>query len=230
MVERLSEPDAGWVAVDDYIARHLLGADEALTATLANNVAQGLPDIDVSPPQGKMLELLARMACARHILEVGTLGGYSTICLARALPADGQLVTLEIDPHHAAVARTNIARAGFADRVDVRTGPAVETLAAMMAAGEGPFDFVFIDADKPSNVAYLEAALALSRPGTTIIVDNVVREGGILDADSDDPRIHGTRALFEAIAAEPRLRATAVQTVGGKKWDGFVLAVVCAAA
>ena len=213
-------------AVDDYIAGHLLERDDALAATLAANAAAGLPDIDVSPPQGKMLHLLARMAGARRILEVGTLGGYSTICLARALPHDGELVTIEIEPHHAAVAQANIAAAGLADRVKVRVGAAVDLLAAMVAGGDGPFDLVFIDADKPSNVAYLRAAIALSRPGTTIIVDNVVREGGVLDADSDDPRIQGTRALFEAVAAEPRLSATAVQTVGGKKWDGFLMAVV----
>jgi predicted O-methyltransferase YrrM len=189
-----------------------------------------LPPIDVSAAQGKMLHLLARMAGARHILELGTLGGYSTIWLARALPADGRLVTIELDPHHAEVARGNIASAGFAAQVDLRVGPALDLLDAMIAAGEGPFDFVFIDADKPNNVAYLKAAIALSRPGTTIIVDNVVREGGVLDAASDDPRILGTRALFEAVAAEPRLSATAVQTVGAKKWDGFLLAVLGAAA
>lgn len=226
MVERVNEPDQAWIAVDEYITGHLLGADTALEATLAANAAGGLPDIDVSPPQGKMLHLLARMMGAARILEVGTLGGYSTICLARALPEDGRLVTLELEPHHAAVARANIARAGYAEQVEVRTGPAAEALAAMIAAGEGPFDLIFIDADKPSNVAYLNAALALSRPGTAIIVDNVIREGGVLDAASDDPRVLGTRALFEAVAADPRLSATAVQTVGGKKWDGFLLAVV----
>lgn len=230
MVERLSEPDAGWIAVDDYIARHLLGEDAALAATLAANAAGGLPDIDVSPPQGKMLHLLARMAGARRILEVGTLGGYSTICLARALPAGGRLVTLEIDPHHAEIARANIAKTGFADAVEVRVGPAVDALSAMIAAGGEAFDLIFIDADKPSNVAYLNAAIALSRPGTTIIVDNVIREGEVLDATSADPRVQGTRALFEAISADPRLSATAVQTVGAKKWDGFVLAVVQALA
>ena len=217
---------ARWSAVDDYIAGHLLGDDPVLAATLSANMAAGLPAIDVSAPQGKMLHLLARMAGARRILEIGTLGGYSTIWLARALPADGLLVTLELEPHHAAVAEANIARAGLAECVHVRIGPATETLDAMIAGGEPPFDFVFIDADKPSNVAYLRAALALSRPGTTIIVDNVVREGGILEAESDDPRILGTRALFEALAAEPRLSVTAVQTVGAKGWDGFVLALV----
>ena len=221
--------EAGWSAVDDYIGAHLLGQDEALDAALAANAAGGLAAIDVSAAQGKMLHLFARMAGARRILEVGTLGGYSTIWLARALPEDGQLVTLELEPHHAEVARGNIAAAGFADRVDVRLGPAIETLDAMIAAGEAPFDLVFIDADKPSNVAYLRAAIALGRPGTTIVVDNVVRGGGVLDADSADPSIQGTRALFEAVAAEPRLSATAVQTVGDKRWDGFLLAVLGAA-
>jgi predicted O-methyltransferase YrrM len=215
-----------WDRVDAYIAGHLLGGDSALAAALAANEAAGLPAIDVSAPQGKMLHLLARMAGARRILEVGTLGGYSTIWLARALPEGGRLVTLELEPHHGEVARANIARAGLGDRAEVRVGPAVHSLAAMIDAGEGPFDLVFIDADKPSNVAYLEAALALTRPGSTIIVDNVVREGGVLDAHSGDLRIDGTRALFEAVAAEPRLSATAVQTVGTKKWDGFLLAVV----
>jgi predicted O-methyltransferase YrrM len=218
--------DPRWTAVDDYIVGHLLGDDRVQEATLVANAAGGLPEIDVSATQGKMLHLFARMARARRILEVGTLGGYSTIWLARALPDDGVLVTLELEPHHAAVARANIARAGFAERVDVRVGPAVDTLAAMIAASEPPFDLIFIDADKASNVAYLKAALALSRPGTTIVVDNVVREGGILDASSNDDRIEGSRRLFEALAVEPRLSATAVQTVGAKKWDGFLLGVV----
>ena len=222
MVERIAEPDPRWAAVDAYIADRLLGSDASLAATLAANAAGGLPDIDVSPAQGRMLHLLARMAGARRILEVGTLGGYSTIELARALPADGSLVTLELEPRHAAVARENIARAGFAAQVEVLVGPAAETLATL----EAPFDFVFIDADKPSNVTYLREALRLSRPGTTIVVDNVIREGQVLDPASDDPRVTGTRALFDAIAAEPRLTATAVQTVGAKKWDGFVLAAV----
>ena len=214
----------GWQAVDDYIADHLLGADDALAATLSNNEKQGLPPIDVSAAQGKMLFLLAQIAGAKHILEVGTLGGYSTIWLARALPDDGRLVTLELDPHHATVARENLDRAGLFDKVDIRTGPAADSLAAM-ATGE-PFDFVFIDADKQSNALYVSEAIRLGRPGTTIIVDNVVREGGVLDADSADERIIGTRALFDMLSADPRLDATAVQTVGAKKWDGFVLARV----
>ena len=217
---------AGWIAVDDYIGGHLLARDDALDAALAANAAGGLPAIDVSAAQGKMLHLLARMAGARRILEVGTLGGYSTIWLARALPQDGHLVTLELDPHRAEIAQANIAGAGLGELVDVRTGPATETLGAMIAAGEGRFDLIFIDADKPSNVAYLGAAIALGRPGATIIFDNVVRDGAVLDADSGDPSVQGTRALYEAIAAEPRLSATAVQTVGAKGWDGFLLAIV----
>lgn len=226
MVERTAEPDPAWTAVDSYISDKLLGADAVLAATLAANAAAGLPDIDVSPAQGRMLHLLAQMAGARRILEIGTLGGYSTICLARALPTDGRLVTLEIDPHHADVARANIAAAGLAAIVDVRTGAALDTLDQMIAAGEGPFDLVFIDADKDNGANYVRAAMALGRPGTTIIVDNVVREGGVLDPASDDPRIIGTRALFDMVGHEPRLTATAAQTVGAKKWDGFLLAIV----
>lgn len=222
MVERLNEPDQGWVDVDAYIAGKLLGPDAALTATLAANAARGLPDIDVSPPQGKLLHLLALIRGARHVLEVGTLGGYSTIWLARAVGEGGRVVSLEIDPHHAEVARGNLAAAGVGDRVEVVTGPALDTLARL----EGPFDLVFIDADKENNVAYVREAIRLSCPGTVIVVDNVIREGGVIDAASADPRIIGTRALFDHVAAEPRLSATAIQTVGGKKWDGFLLAVV----
>ena len=167
----------GWQAVDDYIAVKLLGDDDALATTLTNNARQGLPPIDVSATQGKMLFLLAQIAGATRILEIGTLGGYSTIWLARALPDDGRLVTLELDPHHAAVARTNLERAGVSGKVDIRVGPAVESLAAMN--DEAPFDFVFIDADKQSNAQYVREAIRLGRSGTTIVVDNVVREGGV---------------------------------------------------
>jgi predicted O-methyltransferase YrrM len=226
MVERVGEQNPGWGAVDAYIAERLLGDDSALSAALAANAASGLPDIDVSPAQGRMLHLFARMVGARRILEVGTLGGYSTIELARALPADGKLISLEIDPHHADVARNNVAKAGLGDRVDIRTGPALDSLQAMIAANEAPFDFVFIDADKQNNPAYVRAALVMSRPGTTIVVDNVIREGGVLDAASGDERIQGTRRLFEDVGRELRLTATAVQTVGIKKWDGFLIAVV----
>jgi predicted O-methyltransferase YrrM len=215
-----------WGAVDGYISDHLLGPDPQLDAALAANSAGGLPAIDVSPPQGKMLHLLARIAGARRVLEVGTLGGYSTIWLARALPEDGRLISLEVSPHHADVARANIAKAGLADKVEIRVGPALEALAAMQAANEEPFDLVFLDADKENNSNYVQAALTLTRPGSVIIVDNVVREGGILDANNNDPMVVGTRRLYEMLASEPRLSATAVQTVGSKRWDGFVLALV----
>ena len=213
-----------WQAVDDYIAAKLLGDDDVLATTLANNAAQGLPPIDVSAAQGKMLCLLAQIAGAKRILEIGTLGGYSTIWLARALPEDGRLVTLELDPHHASVARVNLERAQLSAKIDIQVGPAVDSLAAM--TGHAPFDLVFIDADKQSNAHYVREAIRLGHAGTTIVVDNVVREGGVLEVDSDDERIVGTRALFDMLSAEPRLDATAVQTVGAKKWDGFVLARV----
>jgi predicted O-methyltransferase YrrM len=213
-----------WRAVDAYIAGKLLGDDDALAAALANNEANGLPPIDVSAAQGKMLFLLAQIAGARRILEIGTLGGYSTIWLARALPEDGELVTLEIEEANARDALANLDRAGVSDRVDIRVGPASDSLAAM--TGAAPFDFVFIDADKQGNAHYVAEAIRLGRSGTTIVVDNVVREGGVLDPDSGDPRIDGTRALFDMLNADARIDATAVQTVGVKKWDGFVLARV----
>jgi len=215
-----------WTAVDDYIAEKLLAADTVQDETLRHNGASGLPPIDVSAPQGKMLNLLARMCGARTILEIGTLGGYSTIWLARALPADGKLVSLEFDPHHAQTARENIARAGFAAQVEVRVGAAAETLPILAAEGAGPFDFIFIDADKPSNPIYLDWALKLSRPGTVVVLDNVVRDGEVVNAANPDPRIQGTRAGFDLLAAEPRFDATALQTVGAKGYDGFVLAIV----
>lgn len=215
-----------WRAVDAYLTGKLLGDDPALDAALAANAEGGLPAIDVSPVQGKLLHLLARAAGARHILEIGTLGGYSTIWLARAVPEDGRVVTLEIDPHHAAVARANLDRAGVGARVDIRVGPALESLAALQAAGEAPFDLVFVDADKQNNANYVRAAIELARPGALIIVDNVVREGRVLDPQSSDPNVEGTRRLFDMLAAEPRLDATAVQTVGSKKWDGLVVALV----
>jgi predicted O-methyltransferase YrrM len=220
--------DQRWKQVDAYVAGQLLASDPTLDAALAANHAAGLPAIDVAAVQGKMLHLFARMVGAKRILEVGTLGGYSTIWLARALPGDGALVTLEIDSHHAAVARANLEAAGVAGLCEIRVGPAIETLEAMIAAGEAPFDMVFIDADKSGNPAYLRAALALSRVGTAIVIDNVVREGAVLDAAGTDRNVQGARALFEAIAAEPRLSATAIQTVGAKKWDGFALALVIA--
>lgn len=213
-----------WDRVDTYIGEKLIGDDPVLAATLAHNAENGLPPIDVSAAQGKMLYLLAQMAGARRILEIGTLGGYSTIWLARSLPDDGALVTLEVDPKHARVAQANLDRAGLSDRVEIRVGPAMDSLAAMTDVA--PFDFVFIDADKQSNADYVAEAIRLGRSGTTIIVDNVVREGDVLDTASDDARIQGTRALFDFLQSDPRIDATAVQTVGAKGWDGFVLARV----
>jgi predicted O-methyltransferase YrrM len=211
-----------WRSVDEYFTGQLLAPDPVLDAALEANALGGLPTIDVSPAQGKLLHLLARSVGARRILEVGTLGGYSTIWLARALPADGRLVTCELDPHHAEVARANLARAGLDPVVDVRVGPALDTLPTL----DGPFDLAFIDADKASNAEYFRHALRLSRPGSMIVVDNVVRGGRVVEADSDDPSIVGTRGVTEAIAAEPRVEATIVQTVGAKGYDGFLLAVV----
>lgn len=213
-----------WDRVDTYIGEKLIGDDAILAAALAHNAENGLPPIDVSAAQGKMLYLLAQMAGARRILEIGTLGGYSTIWLARALPDDGALVTLEVDPKHARVAQANLDRAGLSDRAEIRVGPAMDSLAAMTDVA--PFDFVFIDADKQSNVDYVADAIRLGRSGTTIIVDNVVREGGVLDPASNDPGILGARALFDFLQSDPRIDATAVQTVGAKGWDGFVLARV----
>jgi len=215
-----------WAVVDRYVTGLLVGPDAVLDAALAANAAAGLPPHDVSPAQGRLLELLARMCGARRILEVGTLGAYSTICLARALPPDGRLVTLELEPRYAAVARANLARAGLADVVDVRVGPALETLPALAAERPAPFDLVFIDADKQSAADHLGWALALVRSGGAIVADNVVRDGALADAGSDDPRVHGVRALHERLAAEPRVRATTIQTVGAKGYDGFTLALV----
>ena len=218
--------DVLWDSVDEYIVEKLVGDDGDLAAALAANQAAGLPAMDVSAAQGKFLNLMVRMTGARRVLEVGTLGGYSTIWMAKALPAGGQLVTLEYSEHHAQVARGNIDRAGLADRVQVIVGAAAETLAQVAANGGGAFDFIFIDADKPSNPIYLDWAIKLGRPGTVIILDNVVRDGKVIDADSDDPRVMGTRAAFDLIASHPRLRATALQTVGSKGWDGFAIMVM----
>jgi predicted O-methyltransferase YrrM len=215
-----------WTAVDHYISDCLALSDPALEAALAANAAAALPSIDVSPTQGKFLQLLAQLKGARRILEIGTLGGYSTICLARALPEGGRLVTLEVDAKHAEVARSNVARAGFAGVVDIRIGPALETLARMQEEGTKPFDLIFIDADKPNNPAYLAWALKFSRVGSLILCDNVVRDGAVADAESTDPGVRGARGLFEMLGAEPRLNATALQTVGLKGYDGFAMALV----
>jgi predicted O-methyltransferase YrrM len=218
--------DPRWTEVDDYVERQLLPHDDTLAAALAASRDAGLPALQVSSVQGKLLNLLARAQRARMILEVGSLGGYSTTWLARALPPGGRMVTLELDPRHAQVATANLARAGLDDVVEVRVAPAATSLAALAAEGAGPFDLVFIDADKESNAQYFGWAVRLARPGTLIIVDNVVRQGALLDADSPDADVQGTRRLFEAVAAEPRVDATAVQTVGVKGHDGWLVAVV----
>jgi len=215
-----------WTAVERYFAQSLIAADPIQDETLRTNAGSGLPGIDVAPSEGKFLHLLAKIRGARRILEIGTLGGYSTIWLARALPADGSLVTLEVDPKHAEVAAANIDRAGFSSVVEIRLGAALESLANLAAEGAAPFDFVFIDADKPNNSGYLEGALRLSRPGTVIVVDNVVRDGEVVDAESGDARVQGVRRLFARMAGDARLDATALQTVGSKGYDGFALAVV----
>ena len=215
-----------WAAVDDYLAEKLIPADGALTLAREANAEAKLPAIDVSPAQGKFLYLLAKIQGARRILEVGTLGGYSTIWLARALPEGGRLITLEIERRHAEVALKNIERAGVASRVELRLAPAAESLAALVTEEAEPFDLIFIDADKPNNPVYLEWALQLARPGTVLIVDNVIREGEVIDAESKDESVRGTRRLFDLMAANPRLEATALQTVGSKGYDGFVVAVV----
>jgi predicted O-methyltransferase YrrM len=218
-----------WVAVDRSLAELLLAPDPALEDALAAGAAAGLPAHDVSPLQGRLLEVLARAVGARAILELGTLAGYSTICLARALPDGGRLVTLEADPRFADVARANVAGAGLADVVEVRVGRALDTLPALAAEGREPFDLIFIDADKRSNPEYLEWALKLSRPGTLIIADNVVRDGTVLDAASSDETVQAVRRFYELLAAEPRVTATVIQTVGVKGHDGFALALVTAA-
>lgn len=215
-----------WNAVDRYIGDLLVGPDPGLDAALAASAAAGLPAISVAPNQGKLLHLLVQLRGARTILEVGTLGAYSTIWMARAMAPGGRVVSLEVDAVHAEVARRNIAGAGLADVVEVRVGPALESLAAMVAAGDGPFDFVFLDADKERNADYLDWSLRLTAPGSVIVVDNVVRAGAIADGTSADPAVVGTRRLYEALAAEPRLVSTAVQTVGTKGHDGFAIAIV----
>ena len=224
--DKTEEIDQRWDAVDRYLTDFLVGSDPVLDAALAANSIAGLPQLDVSPLQGKLLHLLARLCRARTILEIGTLGGYSTIWLARALRAQGRMITLEADPRHAAVAQANIARARLAHCVDVRVGRALDTLPAIEAEGIGPFDLIFIDADKVNNPAYLAWAIRLSRAGTTIIVDNIVRKGALIDASIAAPGIQGTRRMLALLANEPLLSATAIQTVGSKGYDGFVVAIV----
>jgi len=226
-----STPQERWTAVDRYITDLLVPEDPALQDAMEASVAAGMPPIAVTPNQGKLLGLLARVQGARTILELGTLGGYSTIWLARTLPAGGRLFTLEAEAEYAEIARANIARAGLAEVVELRVGPALQTLPQLVAEGAGPFDLIFIDADKKNNPGYFEWSLKLSRPGTLIIVDNVVRGGAILDPDADDPTlgnegIRGIRRFFELLAAERGVDATAIQMVGSKGYDGFALAIV----
>jgi predicted O-methyltransferase YrrM len=216
-----------WSAVDRYFADALLPGDPALDAALRSATEElGWREGSVSPTQGMLLHLLARTCRARAILEIGTLAGYSTIWLARALPAGGRLVTLEADPEHARVATANLARAGVAQAVEVLVGPALVTLPRLAAEARGPFDLVFLDANKDDNPEYLRWALDLSKPGTLIVADNVVRGGAVLDAASDDPTTRGMRRFNELLGADPRVTATAIQTVGGKGWDGFAIALV----
>ena len=215
-----------WAAVDRYISEALIPADPVLEAALAASDKAGLPPIAVTPHQGKFLMILAQAIGARSILELGSLGGYSTIWLARGLAGGGILITLEADPRHAEIAQANVARAGLADKVQIRVGKALETLPQLAADALGPFDLIFIDADKGNYPSYLEWAVKLSRPGTVIIGDNVVREGKVVEADDPDPSIQGVRRMNEIIAADPRLTATAIQTVGSKGYDGFMIAIV----
>ncbi|UDQ82067.1 O-methyltransferase [Erwinia rhapontici] len=213
-----------WTQVDQYLVEQLVPQDAALLAALENNQAAGLPAIDVAPNQGKLLNLLAKMVGAKRILEIGTLGGYSTLWLARALPDDGKVITLEYEAHHAEIAAQNIRRAGLESKVTIRVGAALDTLPTL--ADAAPFDMIFIDADKRNNPAYLEWAIQYSRSGTLIIGDNVVRNGRVADGDTSDWNIQGVRDFLSQMGNDPRLDATAIQTVGAKGWDGFSLALV----
>jgi predicted O-methyltransferase YrrM len=218
--------EALWASVDRYLNDTLIPPDPALDAALVANAAANLPAIDVSPSQGKLLQLLAETQRAHRILEIGTLGGYSTINLARALPPNGKLITLELDRHHAEVALANIARAGLAHAVELRLGPALDSLAQLHAEHADPFDLIFLDANKDGYPHYLTAALKLARPGTLILADNVIRDGEIIDPNSTDPNVQGVRRFLELLAADPRISSTAVQTVGSKGYDGFAIARV----
>lgn len=215
-----------WTAVDEYFTQKFVSADPILEAVLENNASAGLPPIDVAPNQGKFLHLLARIQGARTILEIGTLGGYSTIWLARALPADGRLITLEAAPKHAEVAKANIARAGLESAVEIRLGDALDSLSALADEKQGPFDLIFIDADKKNNPDYFRWALKFSRKGSVIITDNVVRKGAVVDEATSDPNIVGVRQFADLVANKPTVSATAIQTVGSKGYDGFAIALV----
>jgi predicted O-methyltransferase YrrM len=215
-----------WTEVDQYFSERLLPSDPVLESALESSATAGLPAISVSPNQGKLLQMLAQIVGAHSILEIGTLGGYSTIWLARGLRAGGHLITLEVDPKHADVAQLNVSRAGLQDVVEVRVGNALETLPRVWAERRGPFDLIFIDADKQSIPTYFEWALKLSRPGTLIVVDNVVRGGAVIDAESSDPSVQGVRRFIELLAAESAVSGTAIQTVGTKGYDGFAIVLV----
>ncbi len=215
-----------WTRVDQYLAGQLLPRDEVLETALRASDAAGLPSINVTPTQGALLQMFARLCGARRILEIGTLGGYSTIWLARALPHDGRLITLEADEQYAAIARANIGRAGLGGVVEIRTGRALESLPVLARESRAPFDLTFIDADKVSTPEYFAAALDMSHPGSLIIVDNVIRNGAVADAATTDASVRGMRRFFDVLKSEPRVSATAVQTVGGKGYDGFAVALV----
>ncbi len=219
-------PEQQWTAVDDYITQLLVQPDAALDEAVAATAAAGMPPIAVSAPQGKLLALLARIAGAHQVLEMGTLGGYSTIWLARALPAGGRLISLELDPRHAEIARANLAGAGVESTVEVRVGAALDTLPQLVEEGAGPFDLIFIDADKANIPEYVNWSLQLSKPGTVLVVDNVVRDGALLDESGSKPEVVGVRRLHEQLASDRRVAATTIQTVGSKGYDGFTLAVV----
>jgi len=215
-----------WTAVDNYIADLFIQQDFALQAALDSSAAAGLPTINVSPAQGKLLHLLARVQGARKILELGTLGGYSTIWLARALPPDGRLISLEVDPKRAEIARANIARAELANMVEIKVGRAADSMQKLLAEGRGPFDLIFIDADKPSYAEYLQWSLKLSRPGTLILADNVIRKGAVADPASTDENVRGIRKFNEVLAAEKRVTTSVIQTVGSKGYEGLALILV----
>lgn len=217
-----------FTAVDDYLNERIVGSDSALDATLESIRENGLPEINVTPAQAKFLAMLVSIHGSKRVLEIGTLAGYSAIWMGRALPFDGRLITLEFEEKHARIAQENIARAGLSGVIDVRLGAALDLLPKIEAERLGPFDFFFIDADKVNNPKYFEWALRLSRPGSVIVVDNVVRAGKVVDANSTEEAVRGTRALFDRLAAEARVRATAIQTVGSKGYDGFAIALVTA--
>jgi len=215
-----------WTSVDRYLVENLIPQDTALNEALQANIAGGLPTIDVAPNQGKLLHLLAKIQGSRRILEIGTLGGYSTIWLARALPSGGKLITLEAAPKHAEVALANIARAGLSSVVELRLGAALDSLSQLHEEAASPFDLIFIDADKENIPNYLEWSLRLARPGTIIIVDNVIRDGAVIDPNDSDPRVQGVRRFFQMLSTDSRLDATSLQTVGSKGHDGFAIAIV----